>query len=129
MMISSKVSNRKLATSFAAIAASAGNPGRTAHFRRRPRSLPETQSGRSEDGSGRNGKPESKGLALLNNQELEIVRRIVTGYSNKDIAQELDLSEQATQRQLFKIFDKLGVSNRMELALYAVSHNIAGFIR
>jgi DNA-binding NarL/FixJ family response regulator len=42
--------------------------------------------------------------------------------SNRDIAKELDLSEHTVKKYLFRIFDKLGVSSRVELVLYAVNH-------
>ncbi|HUY14756.1 MAG TPA: helix-turn-helix transcriptional regulator [Terriglobia bacterium] len=72
-----------------------------------------------------NGNSGPKGLALLDHQEFEIVQWIVTGYSNRDIAQELDLTEPAVRHQLSHILEKLGVANRLELALYAVNYNLS----
>jgi two-component system, NarL family, nitrate/nitrite response regulator NarL len=57
-------------------------------------------------------------------REMEIVAAIGSGYTNKDIAQKFSLSEQTVKHHLTSIFDKLGVSNRLELALFAVNHNL-----
>ncbi len=62
----------------------------------------------------------------LTRRELEIVAAIVAGYSNKDIAQKFSLSEQTVKHHLTSVFDKLGVSNRLELALFAVNHHLLG---
>jgi two-component system nitrate/nitrite response regulator NarL len=48
----------------------------------------------------------------------------VEGSSNKDIGQQFGLSQQTVKNHLSHIFDKLGVSNRLELALYAVHHKL-----
>ncbi len=60
----------------------------------------------------------------LTPRELEIVGAIVEGFTNKDIAQKFALSEQTVKHHLTNIFDKLGVSNRLELALFAVNHRL-----
>jgi two-component system nitrate/nitrite response regulator NarL len=60
----------------------------------------------------------------LTARELEIVAVIVAGYTNKDIAQKFSISEQTVKHHLSNIFDKLGVSNRLELALFAVNHQL-----
>ncbi|HUY14273.1 MAG TPA: response regulator transcription factor [Terriglobia bacterium] len=60
----------------------------------------------------------------LSSRELEVVTAIVAGYSNKEIAQKLSLSEQTVKHHITNIFDKLGVSNRMELTLFAISHHL-----
>ena len=62
------------------------------------------------------------GLNLLSKREEEVVRQVAEGLSNHDIAQQLHLSDHTVKNHLFHIFDKLGVSNRVELVLYAVSH-------
>lgn len=62
----------------------------------------------------------------LTRRELEIISAIVEGYTNKDIAQKFSLSEQTVKHHLTNIFDKLGVSNRLELALFAVNHRLVG---
>jgi two-component system, NarL family, nitrate/nitrite response regulator NarL len=65
-----------------------------------------------------------KPAQMLTPRELQIVAAIVEGASNRDIGQRFDLSEQTVKNHLSHIFDKLGVSNRLELALYAVHHRL-----
>jgi len=60
----------------------------------------------------------------LTPRELEIVAAIVAGYTNKDMAEKFALSEQTVKHHLTSIFDKLGVSNRLELALFATNHRL-----
>jgi two-component system, NarL family, nitrate/nitrite response regulator NarL len=60
----------------------------------------------------------------LTKRELQVVAAIVDGSSNKDIGQQFGLSQQTVKNHLSHIFDKLGVSNRLELALYAVHHRL-----
>jgi DNA-binding NarL/FixJ family response regulator len=47
---------------------------------------------------------------------------VADGLSNRDVARELRLSEHTVKKYLFRIFDKLGISSRVELVLYALSH-------
>jgi len=60
----------------------------------------------------------------LTPRELEIVGVILGGYSNNDIAVTFSISEKTVKHHLTNIFDKLGVSNRLELALFALHHNL-----
>jgi len=60
----------------------------------------------------------------LTARERQIVREILSGSANKDIAQAFHLSEGTVKRHLSNIYTKLGVSNRLELALYAMNHNL-----
>jgi len=60
----------------------------------------------------------------LTPRELEIVTLVVAGYSNPDIAQRCTISEQTVKHHISNVFDKLGVSNRLELALFAVNHRL-----
>jgi len=62
----------------------------------------------------------------LTPRELEIIGAIVSGYTNKDIAQRFAISADTVKRHLTNIFDKLGVSNRLELALFALKHRLVG---
>jgi DNA-binding NarL/FixJ family response regulator len=63
----------------------------------------------------------SSGVQLLTKREEDIVRLVEDGLTNRQIAQELNLSEHTVRNNLFRIFDKLGVSTRVELALYSVN--------
>lgn len=60
----------------------------------------------------------------LTPREVEIVTLVVAGYSNPDIAQRCSISEQTVKHHISNVFDKLGVSNRLELALFAVNHRL-----
>src|SRR4029453_10155720 len=60
----------------------------------------------------------------LTTRERDIVAAIVDGASNREIAEQFGLSPQTVKNHLSSIFDKLGVSNRLELALYAVNHRV-----
>ena len=59
---------------------------------------------------------------LLTPREEQVVALVADGLSNREIAQELGLSEHTVKKYLFRIFDKLGISSRVELVLYAFSH-------
>jgi DNA-binding NarL/FixJ family response regulator len=61
----------------------------------------------------------------LTQRELQIVAAIRAGSSNKAIATEFHISEQTVKNHLTAIFNKLGVSNRLELAIFATQHNIS----
>jgi DNA-binding NarL/FixJ family response regulator len=61
------------------------------------------------------------GSRLLTKREEDVVRLLSDGLQNREIAQELNLSEHTVKNYLFRIFDKLGVSSRVELVLYAMS--------
>ncbi|NWF52135.1 MAG: response regulator transcription factor [Nitrospirae bacterium] len=59
-----------------------------------------------------------KGEINLTDTEKEIVSLICQGYRNKEIAQKLDVSEQTVKSHCNRIFKKIGVSDRLQLALY-----------
>ena len=63
------------------------------------------------------------GLRLLTKREDDVVRLVQDGLTNREIARELHLSEHTVRNNLFRIFDKLGVSTRVELALYAINNS------
>lgn len=67
--------------------------------------------------------PERKTYGLTP-REIEVVTCIVEGCSNKDIAKQFTISEETVKRHLSNIFDKTGVSTRLELALFAISHKL-----
>jgi DNA-binding NarL/FixJ family response regulator len=60
----------------------------------------------------------------LTPRELEIVAAVVAGYANKEIAEYFKISEDTVKHHLSNIFDKLGVSTRLELALFAVNQGL-----
>ena len=60
----------------------------------------------------------------LTTRELEVVTLITEGCTNKDIAKQFGISEETVKRHLTNIFNKLGVGNRLELALFALNHNL-----
>jgi two-component system, NarL family, nitrate/nitrite response regulator NarL len=60
----------------------------------------------------------------LTPRELEVIQCIMEGSSNRDIAQKFQLSEETIKRHLSNIFDKTGVSTRLELALFAIEHQL-----
>jgi len=63
----------------------------------------------------------AKGAPLLTKREQTLVQLVTEGRSNKDISRELNLSEHTVRNYLFRIFNKLGTSSRLELALYALN--------
>ena len=58
---------------------------------------------------------------LLTKREADLLCLAAEGLTNREIAQQLNLSEHTVKNYMFRIFDKLGVSNRVELVLYALS--------
>jgi len=63
----------------------------------------------------------SNGINLLTPREEQVVALVADGLGNREVARELGLSEHTVKKYLFRIFDKLGVSTRVELVLYAVT--------
>ena len=66
---------------------------------------------------------DAKGLSLLSRRETEIVRSLAEGLTNREIAERLGLSQHTVKNYLFRIFDKLGASNRIELLFMTLSQN------
>jgi DNA-binding NarL/FixJ family response regulator len=60
----------------------------------------------------------------LSERETEVVVLIATGHRNKEIASKLFISEQTVKTHLSNIFQKLGVNDRLELALYAMRNGL-----
>ncbi len=60
----------------------------------------------------------------LTRREIEIIRAVVAGDTNKEIARRSSISENTVKSHLAHIFDKLGASNRLELALFAAHHRL-----
>jgi DNA-binding NarL/FixJ family response regulator len=64
----------------------------------------------------------AQGSHLLTGREEQVVALVAEGLSNRDVSSELHLSEHTVKKYLFRIFDKLGISTRVELVLYAMNH-------
>jgi DNA-binding CsgD family transcriptional regulator len=58
-------------------------------------------------------------MPLLTRREEEVVRLVADGMKNGEIAKSLGVAEHSIRNYLYRIFDKLGVSSRVELILYA----------
>lgn len=70
--------------------------------------------------SGSHGTVRARDRSPLSQREREIVALVAQGYKNKEMAEKMFISEQTVKNHLHNIFDKLGVSDRLELALYAI---------
>ena len=68
----------------------------------------------------------ARGLSLLSKRELEVVRLLAQGLSNREIAHRLELSQHTVKNHLFRIFEKLGVSSRVELLHMTLTQSGAG---
>jgi DNA-binding NarL/FixJ family response regulator len=62
------------------------------------------------------------GEILLTSREEQVVALVTDGLSNRNVASELGLSEHTVKKYMFRIFEKLGISSRVELVLYAFHH-------
>ena len=62
------------------------------------------------------------GMSLLSERELQVVRCLSEGLTNREIAERLKLSQHTIKNYLFRVFDKLGVSSRVELLFMTLSH-------
>ncbi len=74
-------------------------------------------SSQSNSGTGREHSP-------LTTREREVVALVAQGFKNKEIAKKMFISEQTVKNHVHNIFDKLGVSDRLELAIYAVNKGL-----
>ena len=68
---------------------------------------------------------DARGMSLLSKREQDVVRCVTEGLTNREIADRLGLSQHTVKNHLFRIFDKLGVSNRIELLFSTVSYTAA----
>ena len=66
------------------------------------------------------GSTKGRERSPLSQREREIVSLVAQGYKNREMAEKMFISEQTVKNHLHNIFDKLGVSDRLELALYAI---------
>ncbi len=60
----------------------------------------------------------------LTRRELDIITKIANGRSNKEVSEEFSISERTVKHHLTNIFSKVGVSSRLQLALFAVNHDL-----
>ncbi len=60
----------------------------------------------------------------LSSREMEVVRCVALGMRNKEVADKLGVSEATVKNHLTSIYGKLGVSDRLELILYAIHHHL-----
>jgi len=67
---------------------------------------------------------QNNGLSVLSARETDVVRCLAEGLTNREIAQRLKLTEHTVKNYLFRIFDKLGVSSRVEVVLYALGNGV-----
>lgn len=67
----------------------------------------------------------ANGMNLLSERELQVVQCLAEGMSNREIAKRLELSQHTIKNYFFRIFDKLGVSSRVELLFMSLSHTAA----
>ena len=78
----------------------------------------------SEPNATQAGNTKPVGRSILSPREHEIVGLVAQGFRNKELAVKLSISEQTIKNHLHNIFDKLGVSDRLELALYAIHQGL-----
>jgi DNA-binding NarL/FixJ family response regulator len=78
------------------------------------------QTGQESSGAAQAGGKGGRERSPLSSREREIVALVAQGYKNKEMAEKMFISEQTVKNHLHNIFDKLGVSDRLELALYAI---------
>jgi two-component system nitrate/nitrite response regulator NarL len=67
-----------------------------------------------------------RGNELLSERELEVVQLAVKGYTNREIADRMKLSEHTVKNYMFRAFDKLGVSSRVEMLFYVLNQSGKG---
>jgi len=66
---------------------------------------------------------DAKGRYLLARREAEVANLIAEGLNNREVAQQLGLSEHTVSNYLFRMYEKLGISSRVELVLYILRNN------
>ncbi len=71
---------------------------------------------------------DANGLNILSKREIEVVRSLAEGLTNREIAVRLGLSQHTIKNYLFRIFDKLGVSSRMELLFITLNQKSANTV-
>src|SRR6266446_2274360 len=69
---------------------------------------------------------DTKGMELLSKREQDVVRWLAEGHTNSEIALKMKISDNTVKNYLFRIFNKLGVSSRVEVLLYAANQRADG---
>ena len=69
-----------------------------------------------------------KGRGVLTKREEGVVQLVSEGFTNRDISRQLSLSENTVRNYLFRIFNKVGTSNRLELALYVLNRKTKEYL-
>ena len=69
---------------------------------------------------------DTKGMELLSKREQDVVRWLAEGHTNSEIALKMKISDNTVKNYLFRIFNKLGVSSRVEVVLYAANQRADG---
>lgn len=73
------------------------------------------------DGASESRLVNAQGIELLSKREQDVTRCLAAGQTNREIARELKISPNTVKNYLFRIFNKLGVSSRVEVVIYAAS--------
>ena len=68
---------------------------------------------------------DANGLSLLSKREMDVVRSLSEGLTNREIAERLGLSQHTIKNYLFRVYDKLGVSSRLELLFMTLTQAVA----
>jgi two-component system, NarL family, nitrate/nitrite response regulator NarL len=79
------------------------------------------QSLKQSRSAAKKAQPHNYGLTL---REMDVVKAVVSGHPNKEIASRLSISEQTVKHHITSVFDKLGVYNRLELTLFVLHHGM-----
>jgi len=69
---------------------------------------------------------DTEGIELLSKREQDVVRWLAEGHTNIEIARQMNISNNTVKNYLFRIFNKLGVSSRVEVVLYAANQGAGG---
>jgi two-component system nitrate/nitrite response regulator NarL len=90
---------------------------------------PSTVAAGDVDGHSPEGSVEAQAKKFrLTRREMDIVSAVAAGESNKGIAHRLSLSEDTVKHHVSHVFDKLGVFSRLELAIFALNHDLVADI-
>ena len=69
--------------------------------------------------------PEASGAAWLTNREIEIMRMVALGLANREVGERLFISEGTVKTHLHAIYEKLGITGRVQLAVYARENGLS----